>query len=582
MAVGLFAIALLALVAGYGWQEAREVQAARASVAHTVDVQRRVAELDRAVLLMESEHRGHLVNGDPGFLEAREQARAVARAALADLRALTADNAAQQRHLDLIDTRLGEREARMAAISALVAYPGLDAAQSSFNPAARGSVLPLRSAIADLGRTEAALFEKRSAAAALRSSQLRWILFLGPGLGIVLLAAAMFALVRQFDRSQRMGEAMARDLAARRRAEDERDRFFELSLDMLCISGDDGYFKRLSPAFTRTLGWSVEELLARPYTDFVHPDDLAATLAVVERQIRDGEDILSFENRYRHQDGSWRVLSWKSSPQPGGRMFATARDVTANRQAEHRITRLNQELTARQGELEAANRELESFSYSVSHDLRAPLRHIDGYARMLLEDVGDGLPAEARRFLDTIVASARRMGLLIDDLLAFSRLGRKPMTRVPIDMDGLVRAAISESSEATGARPAISIGPLPRASGDPALMRQVWANLVSNAFKYSATRGGQARVEVGADLRADGQARYWIRDNGVGFDMRYADKLFGVFHRLHPQDQFEGTGVGLAIVQRIIARHGGTVSAEGVVDAGACFGFTLPATGEPA
>ena len=371
---------------------------------------------------------------------------------------------------------------------------------------------------------------------------------------------------------------VARDISARKHAEDERDRFFNLSLDMLCISSADGYFKRLSPAFTRTLGWSVAEMLERPFIEFVHPDDQASTLAEVERQMRDREPVLDFENRFLCRDGGWRLLSWKSAPQFDGTMYATARDITDRREAEQRVVALNAELLDRQEALEAANRELESFSYSVSHDLRAPLRHIDGYARMLREDVGPTLPAEARRYLDTIVDSARRMGMLIDDLLAFSRLGRKPLASRSVDMTELARGALEEVRAQAGAEPApglVEIDDLPAAEGDPVLLRQVWTNLLANALKYSRTRGDAARVRV-AGARQGDLLHYSVTDNGVGFDMRYADKLFGVFQRLHTQDEFEGTGVGLAIVQRIVGRHGGSVSASAEPGRGACFSFQLP------
>jgi PAS domain S-box-containing protein len=370
--------------------------------------------------------------------------------------------------------------------------------------------------------------------------------------------------------------AFLRDLSALRRAEDERDRFFMLSLDMLCIASADGYFKRLSPAFSQTLGWSVEELLARPFLDFVHPDDHAATVAEVERQVIAGMPVLNFENRYRHKDGSWRVLSWKSVPQPDGRMYAVARDVTEYKESERRIVALNAELTERQAALEAANRELESFAYSVSHDLRAPLRHVDGYARMLVEEIEPGLAPEPRRYLQAIIDSARRMGLLIDDLLNLSRLGRKPLIRQEVDMRRLVDNAIAELAvNAFAGR--IEVAALPAAIGDSALLKQVWMNLLSNAIKYSAPRGTAAHVEVRGQ-RDQGTVKFSVSDNGVGFDMRYADKLFGVFQRLHPQDQFEGTGVGLAIVQRIVNRHGGRVSANAELDRGATFAFELPVT----
>jgi len=369
---------------------------------------------------------------------------------------------------------------------------------------------------------------------------------------------------------------VARDISARRRAEDERDRFFTLSLDMLCIASADGYFKRLSPAFTATLGWSVDELLAKPFLEFVHPDDRAATLAEVERQVVAGEPVLQFENRYRHKDGSWRVLSWKSAPQPDGMMYATARDVTERKQAEMDIIALNRELTEQQAALTASNKDLESFSYSVSHDLRAPLRHIDGYARMLVEDVGASLPAEPRRYLQTIIDSARRMGMLIDDLLNLSRLGRKPLQRREIDMKALVDSAIAEIAAGNPAVTRhIEVSSLPPAAGDSSLLKQVWLNLLSNAIKYSEPRGADARIAVSGERMGD-LLRYQISDNGVGFDMRYVEKLFGVFQRLHGQDQFEGTGVGLAIVQRVVQRHGGRVEASAELDRGATFTFELP------
>jgi len=371
---------------------------------------------------------------------------------------------------------------------------------------------------------------------------------------------------------------IVRDISVRKQAEDERDRFFNLSLDMLCIASADGYFKRVSPAFTKTLGWSVEELTARPFLDFVHPDDHAATLAEVERQVRAGEAVLQFENRYQHKDGSWRMLSWKSVPQTGGLMYATARDVTESKAIELRIINLNRELTDRQIALEAANKELEAFTYSVSHDLRAPLRHIGGYARILQEDAVGQLDHNMRRYLDAISASARTMGTLIDELLAFSRLGRQPLEQTVVDMNALAERALIEVGDGRQSGCRVQVSALPAAQGDPTLLRQVWTNLLSNALKYSAKRGDAAQVEISGEQ--DGEVtRYRVRDNGVGFDMRYVDKLFGVFQRLHSQEEFEGTGVGLAIVQRIVSRHGGRVWAEGEREHGATFTFELPSAG---
>ena len=226
----------------------------------------------------------------------------------------------------------------------------------------------------------------------------------------------------------------------------------------------------------------------------------------------------------------------------------------------------------RTAELEVANKELASFSYSVSHDLRAPLRAVDGYARMLEEDYAGRLDDEGRRLLTVIRQSAGRMGQLIDDLLAFSRLGRQTMARQTVDSAALVREVVSEARG--DSRAAIDVGDLPAAQGDRALLKQVWLNLISNALKYSSKRDAP-RVEIGSQVEGE-ENIYWVRDNGAGFDMRYAAKLFGVFQRLHSQEEFVGTGVGLAIVQRIVGRHGGRVWAEGKPDGGAAFFFSLP------
>ena len=228
----------------------------------------------------------------------------------------------------------------------------------------------------------------------------------------------------------------------------------------------------------------------------------------------------------------------------------------------------------RTAELEAANRELEAFSYSVSHDLRAPLRAVDGFSQAVLEDFGPQLPGEGLRQLQTIRESAQRMGDLIDDLLAFARLSRQPLSKQTVLTGTLVRTTLADLNARQEERPAkIDIGELPSCDGDPALLKQVWVNLLSNALKYTRKRE-HAVVEIGCAEQA-GANVFFVRDNGTGFDMQYADKLFGVFQRLHRAEDYEGTGVGLAIVQRIVHRHGGRVWAEAALDRGATFYFTL-------
>jgi PAS domain S-box-containing protein len=344
------------------------------------------------------------------------------------------------------------------------------------------------------------------------------------------------------------------------------ERFFALSLDMHVIAGADGYFKHASDSVTDVLGWSLAEMLSRPYLDFVHPDDHAATLAEADRQIRSGEKVLQFENRYRHKDGSWRLLSWKSMP-ADNLMYATARDITVRR-------RMQQELLDAKNAAEAANRELESFSYSVAHDLRAPLRGIDGFSQLLLEDYGETVGEEGRRYLRLVRESTRHMAQLIDDLLQLSRVTRSELKREVVDLTAVAHSVLSRLRAESPARQVdIRIEPGLTHSGDPRLLNIVLENLLGNAWKYSSKRD-LAVIELGHTTQ-DGEDAYFVRDNGAGFDMKYLHKLFGVFERLHSVQEFEGTGIGLATVRRIVERHGGRAWAQGELDAGATFFFTL-------
>ncbi len=501
-----------------------------------------------------------------------------------------------------------------------------------------------------------------------------------------------------------------RDITARKHAEDERDRLFKLSMDMLCVGGFDGYFKQINPAWKLTLGWSDQEMQAMSWLDLVHPEDRSASLEAWE-DLRKGVAMRAFENRFRCKDGSYRWLSWNSIPlvedevayavvrdttdlrmaveavreseerlrfamegandglwdvqmktgafflsprgceilgyqsdeigavakvwkdlvhpedlavtnarlkdhiqgrsdvfvveqrlrmKDGGwkwvlcrgkiveresdctpiRITGTHSDITKRRQVEDELRTLNAELERRvlerTAQLEAANKELEAFAYSISHDLRAPLRAINGFSNILVRDHSEGLDSEAARFLQLVSANAQKMGRLIDDLLAFSRLSRQPLRKQKVNTAELIQTVLAESQEEKAGRQVeVRVGDLPTCQADPALIKQVWINILSNAFKY--TRHCEtAVIEVGV-LPGEGDSiAFFVRDNGAGFDMQYAGKLFGVFQRLHREDEFEGTGVGLAIVQRIVQRHGGRVWAEGRLKQGARFYFTLP------
>jgi two-component system sensor kinase len=267
-------------------------------------------------------------------------------------------------------------------------------------------------------------------------------------------------------------------------------------------------------------------------------------------------------------------------------VFAAARDVTELRQAQSDLRKSHEELERRVEErtvelkerteaLEAANKELESFSYSVSHDLRAPLRAIDGYARMILKKEGDKFDEETMRKFNVIRSSSQMMGQLIDDILTLSRVVKKHLSTAQLEMDAVIREVWKEIETINPERNIkLTVRDVPAAYGDRTFIKQVYANLLSNAAKFTKGRD-PALIETGGYIEGNENV-YYVKDNGVGFEMEYYDKLFGIFQRLHKPEEFEGTGVGLATVERVVQRHGGRVWAEGKVNEGAIFYFTLP------
>ena len=505
----------------------------------------------------------------------------------------------------------------------------------------------------------------------------------------------------------------------RREMETQTDGWFHCAVDLLCITDTDGIFRQINPAFSKALGWTTHELQARPFLDFVHPDDRDASAAKMGN-LRVGQPTLDFENRFRCKHGSWKTLAWRVVPQSGEIVYLAARDmalvlditkecaarralgegdglsravlnsmmaniavinregiiiainegwerfglengadaplsaigvgvnyldvceraaremgdeaqvvldglrkvladpgfvfkheypchsptenawfvmhvshlsreeggavisqinITDRKDTEQRIGRLNADLQSQADELAVANQELESFSYSVSHDLRAPLRHINGYVGMLRKATDGQLSESAGRYLNVISTASGEMGRLIDDLLAFSRMSRAEISETAVDLNTLVQQTLHGLEIVTENRNITwKISPLPSAMGDPAMLKQVFSNLIDNAVKYTGKRD-LAEIEIGCAGEENARVIYFVRDNGAGFDMSYADKLFGVFQRLHRAEEFEGTGIGLASVRRILARHGDRVWAEGAVEKGATFYFTLkPAT----
>jgi PAS domain S-box-containing protein len=352
--------------------------------------------------------------------------------------------------------------------------------------------------------------------------------------------------------------------------------------DAIISKNLDGIITSWNHGAEKLFGYPAPEVIGRPLLILVPPDRADEEPRILAH-VAHGESLDHFETVRVKKDGTRIDIAATVSPirDAHGKVVGIskiARDITERIRVKAEIQKLNLELERRvierTAQLETANKELEAFSYSVSHDLRAPLRAVNGFAGIVLEQFGPQIPAEAARYLERIRSGGQRMGQLIDDLLEFSRLGRQSMNRHAVDSAKLVQAVLDESAPQREGRPIeIHVRNLPECQGDSALLKQVWTNLISNAIKY--TRGREpAVIDIGCDVKDDEEV-YFVRDNGAGFEMTYAHKLFGVFQRLHREDQFEGTGVGLAIVQRIVHRHGGRVWAEAELGKGAAFYFTL-------
>jgi len=368
---------------------------------------------------------------------------------------------------------------------------------------------------------------------------------------------------------------VTRDLTERKEVEDalrRSEQTFQLLVESvqeyaIYMLDPEGRVVSWNAAAERIEGYRAPEIIGQHFSTFYPPEDAA--------QGKPRWELETAAREGRHEDEGWRVRK------DGTRFWANVA-ISAMRDSQGALigfAKVTRDLTQRRHAEQAlaqSNQELERFSYSVSHDLRAPLRAINGYALALFEDHAARLDDEGKRLLAVIRDSAKLGGELIDGLLNFSRVGRQALARAPVDLTALAEGVVAELRQAQGPVAVdVVLTPLPSASGDAALLRNVLINLIGNAFKFSANRA-HPKVEIGAEQNGS-EVAYYVKDNGVGFDMQYADKLFGVFHRLHRPDEFEGTGVGLALAQRIIQRHGGRIWAEGKVNEGATFRFTLMA-----
>ena len=552
----------------------RDSLAAADAVAHTHQVEAAVNAL--TVELREIELSSTVISIGGGTENSRrrvENGAASVRPLMEKLILLTRDNTLQQVRIgqlkELIDRRLDVAQR-------LARTPAADA-----QPLVRELVLlyPIRPLLDELLASEHGLLTNRIASADRQRMQARWLGWVAMVVQLLLLGLVTALLGRQ----------MARRLHAERdsmRASARALAVLQTVREPIVLMDRQQHLLMHNAAFAELYGLPQESTVAA----LEDVGEGAWNDPVVRQRLGDvlarGRELWDFEHEQRTVGGVVRTLLINARlmvlpDKDDGVVLMTLSDISAQKATQQRITELNRQLQGKVEQVSDVNRELEAFSYSVSHDLRAPLRHISGFADKLARQMGDDADEKSRHYISTIDSSARRMATLIDDLLVYSRLGRSALRLQPVDMQSLVsetRALLDSNAsvDTPGRRIEWHIDAMPMVIADENMMRQVWLNLLGNAVKYSTPRE-QTRIDVSYERLDDGRHEFTVKDNGVGFDMQYASKLFGVFQRMHKASDFPGTGIGLASVQRVLMRHGGTITAESAVDQGTTFRFTLPA-----
>ncbi len=566
LSIGLFLVPIAVFL--FSLEQARQ---ADASVRHTLEVIIALNDVDGALVDKQSGARGYVITGQEKFLEPYWAGLKAFPEALRQAQQLTLDNPEQQQHLRLVESQ-NERWDEYARNLIELASSGAGAARArSLVATGLGKSLleSLRAELNSATRLEVRLLsERESRDAAVRTVLIATVLmFVAGGL---LSAVAQFVLARRLE-SQR--QALVAEIASREAAEQRFRHVVEAAPNPMVIADQTGRITLVNSQSLAKFGYEREELIGQPVEVLVperfrdgHPGHRGGyLLAPVARPIGTGRELFG-----RRKDGSEFPVDISLSPvdtADGLQVIAAVTDITEHKLAQENLRQANKALAS-------ANKELEAFAYSTSHDLRQPLRGITGFAEILLQDYGDKFDAEGKNYLQRIQAAAKRMGQLIDDLLGLSRVSRGTLRREEVNLSRLANAALSDLRQGQP-RDGVTVEIQPDlvAIGEPTLLQAMLGNLLGNAWKFTG-KTMEGRIEFGA-TNVEGGRAFFVRDNGAGFDMAYANKLFGAFQRLHSAHEFAGTGIGLATVQRIVHRHGGRIWAQAAKNQGATFFFTL-------
>jgi PAS domain S-box-containing protein len=553
----VLALAILSWLAFASLSNNQKVISAGNTVAHTLDVLLNTERLLSAVTNIELGQRGYTITHNEEFLKPYDKAKSEIDSSLNNLKTLTLDNPLQQARLDSLLEKINELRTFSAEVVDL-ARRDPKAAQA-MNASLTGKYLmdDIRHVIVVIETEENRLLKFRY-----NHTQVQLENFYSTFVGL-LFTTGVIVIVIFISINLNLGARMAVEQKLKQAVSDVTDLYDNAPCGYHSLD-QNGVFVNVNNTLASWLGYSKEEMLGHEFSEFLPQSEVDVYKSRYPEFVKMGS-VSDVEFPMQRKDGTELPVSVSA---------VAIRDENGNFVKSRSITFDNRERKAAESKIKNLNAELESFTYSVSHDLRAPLRSIDGYSKILVEDYADKLDDEAKRIINVVLRNAKKMGKLIDDLLDFARLGRKELLQTNVDVDNLVKSVIADELEIQESNVKITASSLAPCLGDVDMLRQVWQNLISNAIKYSS-KNNEAAIQITSSF-LNGEIIYCVKDNGVGFDMSYAPKLFNVFQRLHKMEEFGGTGVGLAIVKRVIDRHHGRVWAEAKLNEGATFYFSIP------